>query len=79
METSKLKAKRLTMIDLVDLFLKAELASDYYNKFQTKIESFGYCQKWARKLDHCTKSLLIVQQEMRDLLEKEGAFKEVGG
>jgi hypothetical protein len=78
MEISKLKLKQLTMVDLADLFFKSEDAGKYAERFQAKIESFGYCQKWAKKIDNCVKSILIVQQEMRELLEKEGAFKAIG-
>jgi hypothetical protein len=74
----KLKTKQLTMVDLTDLFFKSEDAGKYAERFQAKIESFGYCSKWAKKIDSCVKSILIVQQEMRDLLEKEGAFKAIG-
>jgi hypothetical protein len=74
----KLKTKQLTMVDLTDLFFKSEDAGKYAERFQAKIESFGYCQKWAKKMDSCVKSILLVQQEMRDLLEKQGAFKAIG-
>ncbi len=74
----KLKTKQLTMVDLTDLFFKSEDAGKYAERFHSKIESFGYCQKWARKIDTCVKNILIVQQEMRELLEKEGGYRTIG-
>lgn len=78
MEVTKLKAKPLTMIDLTDLFFKAEDAGKYAERFQSKIESFNQCQKWAKKIDNCVKNILVVQQEMRLLLEENGAYKVIG-
>jgi hypothetical protein len=80
MESAKLKTnKQLRLIDLTDLFFEAGLAVKYAEKLEAKIESFGYCQKWAKKIENCSKSILLVKQEMCDLLEKEGAFREIGG
>jgi hypothetical protein len=76
---TKLKAKQLSLVDLAELFFKAEDASKYTERFHTKIEGYIQCEKWANKIDACVKSITIVQQEMRALLEKEGGFKVVGG
>ncbi len=77
MDSSKLKAKPLTTVELVELFLKAEDACKYTERFYGKIEAYLACKGWSKKLDICMKNMLLVQQEMRAKLEEQGAFEPI--
>lgn len=79
MEMNKLKAKPLTTIALAELFFKAEDASKYAERFYEKIEGYTQSNRWSKKIELCVKNIMVVQQEMRALLEKEGAFDPIKG
>lgn len=76
--TKKLKAKELPLIELVDLFFDATKAIKYTEGLEKKMDAYLYCQKWSKKINSCVKNILIIEQEMRELLEKEGAYKVIG-
>lgn len=76
--TKKLKAKELQLIELVDLFFDAGLAVKYAEKLEKKMDTYLYCQHWSKKVNACVRNILIIEQEVRELLEKEGAYKVIG-
>ncbi len=76
--TKKLKAKELQLIELVDLFFDATKAVKYTETLEKKLDSYIYCQKWSKRVNDCVKNVLIIEKEIGDLLEKEGAYRIIG-
>lgn len=69
--------KKLQLVSLTELWLKAEDANKYAEKFHSKLEEYEACKKWSKRLELCRKNIDAIQIEMTEVLKKNGGFREI--